>query len=131
VTVYFDASALVKLVVYDTESPSLIDLLSQPIAAVTSALCLAEVTRALRRTPLSRNEIESAFTGFYLVEVTRPILEQAGWIATEPLGSLGAIHLATALSMGIPDLQFISYDDRLVVAARAQGLRVVQPGRDK
>ena len=128
-TAYFDASALVKLVVQDTESQALVDLLSQPITAVTSALCLAEVTRALRRTPLSREEIESALTGFYLVEVTRPILEQAGWIATDRLRSLDAIHLATALSMGIPDLQFISYDDDLVGAARAQGLRVVQPGR--
>ncbi len=126
-TAYFDASALVKLVVHDAESEALIAHLSGDVTAVTSALCLTEVTRALRRAPLSREDVASALTGFYLVEVTRAILEQAGWIATERIGSLGAIHLATALSLGISDLQFISYDERIVDAARAMRLRVVRP----
>ncbi len=128
-TAYFDASALVKLVVHEAESEALVDHLSGPITAVTSALSLAEVTRALRRAPLSREDVESALVGFYLMEVTRPILEQAGWIATERVRSLDAIHLATALSMGIPDLQFITYDERLADAARTLRLRVVRPGR--
>jgi uncharacterized protein len=127
VTAYVDSSALVKLVVHEAESEALVDHLSGPITAVTSALALAEVTRALRRVSLPRTDVESALVGFYLVEVTRPILQQAGWIATERVRSLGAIHLATALSMGIADLQFITYDERLADAARAQGLRVVQP----
>jgi predicted nucleic acid-binding protein len=129
VTAYCDSSALVKLVVHEAESEALVDQLSGPITAVTSALSLAEVTRALRRVSLPREDVESALVGFYLVEVTRPILEQAGWIATERVRSLDAIHLATALSMGIADLQFITYDERLADAARTQGLRVVQPGR--
>ena len=126
-TVYCDASAIVKLVVHDAESDALLAHLSGKVTAVTSTLCLTEVTRILRRAPLSREEIASALTGFYLVEVTRTILEQAGWLATERVDSLGAIHLATALSLGISDLQFISYDDRIVDAARAMRLRVVKP----
>ena len=43
--------------------------------------------------------------------------------------SLDAIHLATALSLGDLDFELATYDDRLAVAARAHGLRVVQPGR--
>jgi predicted nucleic acid-binding protein len=42
--------------------------------------------------------------------------------------SLDAVHLATALSIGV-DLDFVTYDDRQAVAAREAGLRVVQPGR--
>ena len=128
-TAYVDASALVKLVVHEDESDALIAHLSQPLTAVTSAVCVSEVTRALRRAPIPREDIESALNGFYLVEVSRPILERAGWVASERVRALDAIHLATALSLGIPDLQFVSYDDRLADAARAQGLKVVQPGR--
>ena len=126
-TVYCDATAILKLVVHDAGSDALLAHLSGEVTAVTSALCLTEVTRTLRRTPLSREEVASALTGFYLVEVTRTLLEQAGWIATERVDSLGAIHLATALSLGISDLQFISYDDRIADAARAMRLRVVRP----
>ena len=40
-----------------------------------------------------------------------------------------AIHLASALSVGDPSLEVITYDTRLADAARASGLTVVQPGR--
>lgn len=128
-TAYFDASALVKLVVHEAESEALVGHLSQPLTALTSALSVAEVTRALRRAPVTRDDVDTALVGFHLIEVTRPILDRAGWVATERVRALDAIHLASALSLGIPDLQFISYDDRLADAARAQGLKVVQPGR--
>jgi predicted nucleic acid-binding protein len=127
-TVYCDASAIVKLVVQDAESDALLAYLARDVTAVTSALCLTEVTRTLRRAPLSREEVGAALTGFYLIELTRTILNQAGWVATERVGSLGAIHLATALSLGISDLHFISYDDHIVDAAKAMRLRVVRPG---
>jgi len=129
VIAYFDSSALVKLVVNEAESESLVDHLSRPMTALTSALSVAEVTRALRRAPVTRDDIDAALVGLHLIEVTRPILDRAGWVAGERLRALDAIHLASALSLGIPDLQFISYDDRLAEAARGQGLRVVQPGR--
>jgi len=129
VIAYLDSSALVKLVVHESESGALVDHVSRPMTALTSALSVAEVTRALRRAPLTRNDIDTALVGFNLIEVTRPILARAGWVASERLRALDAIHLASALSLGIPDLQFISYDDRLAEAARAQGLNVVQPGR--
>jgi predicted nucleic acid-binding protein len=43
--------------------------------------------------------------------------------------ALDAIHLATALAIDDDELEFITYDDRLADAARAEGLTVVQPGR--
>ena len=36
---------------------------------------------------------------------------------------------AVQLSHGDGDVQVVTYDDRLAAAARAHGLRVVQPGR--
>jgi len=127
-TVYCDTSAVLKLVVREAESDALLTYLAAATATVTSALCLADVPRVLRRTSLSRQDVESALTGLYLIEVTRPILEQAGWISSDRIGTLDAIHLASALSMGLADLAFISYDGGVVAAARAARLRVVQPG---
>ena len=43
--------------------------------------------------------------------------------------TLDAIHLAAALVVDDPALEFVTYDARLADAARANGLRVVQPGR--
>jgi hypothetical protein len=37
--------------------------------------------------------------------------------------------VATASSLALEDLDFITYDDRQANAARARGLRVLQPGR--
>lgn len=125
-TAYFDASALVKLVVYEPGTDELLGLLSKPVTAITSALSTTEVTRALRRVPVPREDVAAALTGFHLVEVTRPILERAAWIGAARLRALDAIHLATALSLGIPDLRFVCYDDRLAEAARDAGLRVAR-----
>jgi hypothetical protein len=49
--------------------------------------------------------------------------------AVELTRALDALHIATAASLGLPDLDFVTYHDRQVDAARARGLRVVQPGR--
>jgi predicted nucleic acid-binding protein len=126
VTAYFDASALVKLVIYEPGTDDLLNLLARPVTAITSALSTTEVTRALRRTPVAREDVEAALTGFHLVEVTRPILERAAWLGAARLRALDAIHLATALSLGVPDLRFVCYDERLADAAREAGLRVAR-----
>jgi uncharacterized protein len=128
-TVYCDTSAVLKLAVHEPESDALAAHLSSAIAGVTSALCLADVTQALRRTALSRQDVEAALAGFHLLHVTNAILEQAGWMTGDRLGTLDAIHLASAMSLGLPDLQFISYDEGVIAAARAARLRVAQPGR--
>ena len=45
------------------------------------------------------------------------------------LRALDAIHIATALSIGDPELQFVTYDQWQAESAREAGLTVVQPGR--
>lgn len=59
--------------------------------------------------------------------VTEEVLERASLSIGVVVGTLDAIHLATALA-AMPDLDaFVTYDDRLAQVARALGLPVVSP----
>ncbi len=126
---YLDASAIVKLAVPETESLALVDYLDEPRLCITSALSLTEVTRGLRRADPARETPEAVLDAFHLVEIDAAILRRAGRLTPASLRALDAIHLASALSLDLGDLDFVTYDDRLAIAARAHGLRVVQPGR--
>ena len=57
------------------------------------------------------------------------ILRGAGALAPASLRSLDAIHLATAISLGEDLTAVVAYDDRLIAAARRNGLSVRSPGR--
>jgi predicted nucleic acid-binding protein len=128
VKAYFDSSSIVKLGRPEAESLALIDYLDdrQP-SAVTSILADVEVKRALDRLRGRGADPRDHLRGFFLVDLSRDVRDLAAKVAPE-LRSLDAVHLATALSLDV-DLDFVTYDDRLAVAARAAGLRVVQPGR--
>ena len=127
-TVYFDASAIAKLTVLEAGSLALIDLLAEPCRAVTSALSRAEVVRTVLRLGRSRDDADAALTGFFLVALDPNLLQQAGLLSPARMRTLDAIHLASALSIREPNLDFITYDHHLADAARASGLHVVQPG---
>lgn len=128
---YIDSSALVKLIVREDETSALEADLAGRDGLVTSAVAVVECRRAVRRAGPKRllQQAEAVFESVYLVEMTRPILERAAALDPEVMRSLDAIHVATALSVGDPDLELLTYDDRMADAARAGGLRVVQPGR--
>jgi len=128
VKAYFDSSAIVKLGRPEQESMALIDYLDdrQP-SAVTSMLADVEVRRALERLRSRGADPGDHLRGFFLIDLSRDVRDWAVKVAPE-LRSLDAAHLATALSLEV-DLDFVTYDDRLAAAARAAGLRVVQPGR--
>lgn len=125
---YFDSSAIVKLGRPERESQALIDYLDehQP-NALTSILADVEVRRTLDRLRARGAEPNEHLRGFFLIDLSRDVRDLAAKVAPE-LRSLDASHLATALSLEV-DLDFVTYDDRLAAAARAAGLRVVQPGR--
>jgi predicted nucleic acid-binding protein len=87
-----------------------------------------EVKRAAAR--VSRRLTQQAgevLEALVLAHLTRAILERAAALQPTQLRTLDAIHLATALDLEIADLTFISYDRRLLDAARAAGLRVSAP----
>ena len=125
---FLDASALVKLLRDEPESMALIDYLDGRTAVEASELCITEVGRAIRRVFPDANAAE-ALEGVVLHKVTPELLRSAVRLSPPRLRTLDAIHLATALSLGVADTIVITYDARMADAARAHGVRVVQPGR--
>ena len=88
--------------------------------------CQRAAARAGNRRVLQR--VSDVLDAVYLLDLTTPVLEQAAGLRPTPVRSLDAIHIATAISVGDDDLDVITYDDRMAEAARANGLRVAQPG---
>jgi len=130
VKAYFDSSAIVKLGRPERESLDLLDYLDeQQPNALTSVLADVEVRRALDRLRARGADPGDHLRGFFLIDLSRDVRDLAANIAPE-LRSLDAIHVATALSLEV-DLDFVTYDERQAAAARAAGLRVVQPGRSE
>lgn len=124
---YFDTSAAVKLSHAEPHSEALIDYLDEgPVEVSTSIIADIEVARALRRAGAVDDQ---AVTGFYLLALDADICREAARLGSTALRSIDAIHIATALAIGDRQLEFITYDDRQADAARAAGLKVVQPGR--
>lgn len=131
---YADASALVKLVRDEPESPSLRAFLSDA-DLVSSELVLTEVQRAARRAadddPGLPLELLLARSGELLdavglLPVERELLLAAGALAAPALRALDAIHVASAVAVAPIDA-FVSYDERQSAAARLAGLRTVAP----
>ena len=124
---YFDSSAIVKLTHLERESQALIDYLdNNDVEATASALSEVEVIRALQRV---RDDGKDAVRGFYLLNLDADVLRDAAQLGSPTLRTIDAIHVATALAIGDPKLEFVTYDDRQAAAARDCGLTVVQPGR--
>ena len=125
---YLDSSAIVKLAVREPESSSLRRYLRNRRPLVSSALARTEVTRALLPAgaeALARGRL--ALTPIDLLRVSDRVLTAAGLLEPTDLGSLDAIHLATALQLGTDLGRMVTYDARMNDAARSLGLRVVAP----
>jgi predicted nucleic acid-binding protein len=106
---------------------------------VASALCEVECLRTLDRLRLAggltdkdlarRRELVYAITGeMELVDISRPVLGRASQPFPTPLGTLDAVHLATALlwrEREAPALVMATHDAALGTAARALGFGVI------
>jgi predicted nucleic acid-binding protein len=138
--VYFDASALVKLVVEETGTELAAELWDGCDAALASRLAYPEVRAALaaaaRNRDLDTNGLASAeatweeyWRTVRAVELTPAVARQAGDLAREHgLRGADAVHLASALAVGDPDLVVAVWDRRLHAGARAAGTRVAPAG---
>ncbi|MFT4295798.1 MAG: type II toxin-antitoxin system VapC family toxin [Micropruina sp.] len=119
-TTYLDTSAAIKLLVTEPESAALrSELTSSPRRLAASMLLHTELHCAAGR---RRGQISSAAVNAVLSLVT---LVAAGTHA--PLRSNDAIHLATALRLGVDEM--LTYDHELAAAATAAGIVVATPGR--
>jgi len=106
---------------------------------VASALAEVECLRTLDRLRL-RNAIDDdevsvrreavywLFEEIEIVEPTRSVLARASLHLPIPIGTLGAIHPATAMlwrESSSAGLAFATHDAALAIAARSSGFRVV------
>lgn len=126
---YLDSSAFVKLAVEEPETAALREHLAQRGSRrVSSALLRTESLRAVRH--LGAEAVATVREGLRridLVAIDDRILDAAGTLEPRVLRTLDAIHLATAMAVG-DDLELIvTYDERMVEAARLLGLSTATP----
>jgi predicted nucleic acid-binding protein len=134
--VYFDSSAFVKLLAEEAGSELAAELWDGCDAAVASRLAYPEVRAALaaaaRNHDLGDNDLdvaEQAWDGYWAatrtVELTAAVEQHAGQLArVHALRGADAVHLASALAIGDPDLVVAVWDRRLHAGAKAAGVRV-------
>ncbi len=128
--VYLDASALVKLVVEETETRSLRDALRSCRPRITCGLAWVEVVRSVRADGDAAVERAETLLARLDVLALRPaLLADAARIEPRVLRSLDAIHVAAALRVAEVIDAVVTYDDRMVDAVVDCGLSVLTPGR--
>jgi uncharacterized protein len=127
---YADTSAVIKLLAEQTHSKAFAAFYDAHADAewVSSALLRVEVTRAVTRAmPALLPDARDLLLAFSTIAIDDDIV---GGAMNEPdrgLRSLDAIHLATARILG-PDLDaVVSYDDRLIKAAKDAGMATISP----
>ncbi|KAB1914699.1 type II toxin-antitoxin system VapC family toxin [Micromonospora sp. AMSO31t] len=133
--IYLDSAAVIKMLRREDETPDLIAWLNDHAGAplVSSALVEVEVPRALRRAaPQALVGVPSVLGRLYRVEIDAAVRAAAGAYVEPLLRSLDAIHLATAQALarqaGADFVAFVTYDRRLLDAAKSVGLAVASPG---
>lgn len=134
--VYFDSSALVKLVLDEAGSDIAAALWNACDAALSSRLAYPEVCAALaaaaRNHDLTESEASAAAAEWELfwasmrpIELSADVERAAGALAVRhQLRGADAVHLASALVLGSTDLAIAVWDKRLHAGAAAAGLAV-------
>ena len=137
-SLYLDASAAVKLIVEEPESAALAVYLTdharprggQP-SIVSSDLLRTEVLAVAGRAGASVDEARTLLRSVHLISLTAAVCDAAGRlggaVVGPALGSLDAIHLATALTVVAEIEAVVTYDRRLAETARSMGLEAVGP----
>ena len=137
--VYFDASALVKLVLREPGSALASALYNRADVAVTSRISDVEVRAALaagqRAGLIDADTLEDAVASWErlwpslaVVEVGDRVSRHAAELlasSTVPLRAGDAMHVASALALAHPETVVAAWDEHVAGAAREQALIVV------
>lgn len=138
--VYFDSSALVKLVIEEPGSELAAALWDGADSVITSAIAYPEVRAALaaaRRDNrmddpayrIAKRDWQRYWRGLRIVLATTDLLVSAGAIAERyDLRGYDAVHLASGLILDDPSAVVATWDKRLRVGVTAAGLSLA-PGR--
>ena len=133
---YLETSAVLNWLLGQARANEVRESVDAAEVVVTSALTFAETERALVRAESEellraadgqrlRGLLQRASAGWMRMMISDEILARAGRpFPVEPVRTLDAIHLATALAFAkaFADLQLLSMDRRLADNARALGL---------
>jgi predicted nucleic acid-binding protein len=136
VTAYVDSSVLLRVVLRQAGALGEWATIRQGVAsALVEVECLRTLDRLRLRAGVSDREIalrrEAVFRlleAFEVVQPTRAVLGRAAQPQPTELGTLDAIHLATAMlwrDATATDLVMATHDVALGMAARASGLHVL------
>ena len=135
-TLYVETSALLAWLLGQKRGPEARAAIDSAETVVTSALTFAEIERALARgvalgalreadARRARGVTARQRRAWIVMAITDEVLGRAGRpFPVEPLRTLDAIHVATALAFAeaFPDLEVLSVDERVTSNARALGL---------
>ncbi|HEX6844568.1 MAG TPA: PIN domain-containing protein [Actinomycetota bacterium] len=94
---------------------------------VSSTLGRLEALRVARRLGLEPGEVERILSRIHLRRLDTAVLTSAASLEPPTLGTLDAIHLATALPLAAELEALVTYDRQLGRAATAAGLTVEAP----
>lgn len=134
--VYFDSSALVKLVLDEVGSDIAAALWNACDVSLSSRLAYPEVCAALAAAGRSHDlteweasaaaaDWEQFWASMRPVELSADVEQAAGSLAaSHHLRGADAVHLASALALGPTDLTVAVWDERLHAGAAAVGLAV-------
>lgn len=134
---YLDSSVLLRLVLGQWDRLKEWGTVKEAVAsALIEVECLRTLDRLRLRSRMSDEDLASRREAVFalveeveVVEPSRTILTRASQPLPTPLGTLDAIHLATALlwreSRPEVELVMATHDTALGLAARSCGLRVV------
>ena len=134
--VYLDASVVLRLVLGEAHALTKRQQFDGAVAsALTEVECLRTLDRMTRLGALSADEVAERRMAVYrlieeveVVDVNGTVLRRASEPFPTPLGTLDAIHLATAIAWRDArdePLTMATHDRSLATAARAVGLEVV------
>jgi PIN domain len=124
---YAETSALLRWLFEQAQAAAVLDHLRSSARIVCSRLTLVELRRVVRRA-VATAEVEETQAGALLaavarasarwtvLELTREVTDRVeGCFPREPLRTLNALHLASALVLrhSLPDLRLLSVHDRV------------------
>ncbi|GAA1814697.1 type II toxin-antitoxin system VapC family toxin [Agromyces neolithicus] len=124
-----DTSALAKLLVEEDESDHVREFLGDRSrlgdVLVISTIAVTELRRLARRLDIDAAAVEPVVRPFHTLRLTEGILQLAGRFTQPHLGTLDAIHIASALTAEAGEL--LTFDRQQGAAAVAEGLASVRP----
>ena len=133
---YLDTSVLLRAILGEPNRLTEWDRIEHGVASVLVEVeCLRTVDRLRLQNAFSGEKHEALRAAVFdllerieLIEITRPVLSRAAQSMPTPLGTLDAIHLATALTwqdFNEDKIVLATHDKALASAARACGVRAV------